>query len=181
MPSHIALLRAVNIAGHNMVRMADLRDFFGALGMKNAQTLLQSGNVVFDGGRRSPASLESLFEREAAKRIALKVGFFVRKAAEWKEVIAGNPFPDAAESDPSRLAVLCMKRAPDRTHVSNLRKAIKGHERIEVNGRHAYIHYPDGFGRSRLTAQVIEKHLGSSGTARNWNTVLKLGALVGAT
>lgn len=179
MPSHIALLRAVNIAGHNKVKMADLREFFTELGLKEPQTLLQSGNVVFSGGRRSPESLEHLFEREAAKQLDLKVGFFVRTAAEWKKVISGNPFPEKAESDPSHLAVLCMKQPPSRASVTDLRGAIKGRERVEVKGRHAYVDYPDGIGRSTLTVQVIEKHLGSSATGRNWNTVLKLGALVG--
>ena len=34
--------------------------------------------------------------------------------------------------------------------------------------------YPDGQGNSKLTNAVIERKLGTSGTARNWNTVLKL-------
>lgn len=50
-------------------------------------------------------------------------------------------------------------------------------EVVKARGRHAYFLYPNGIGRSRLTMTLIEKKLGTTGTARNWNTVLKLGAL----
>ena len=47
-------------------------------------------------------------------------------------------------------------------------------ERVRAGSRHAYFVYPDGVGRSRLTNLLIESKLGTRGTARNWNTVLKL-------
>ena len=55
--------------------------------------------------------------------------------------------------------------------------AIKGREVVRTDGSHAYIVFPDGVGRSRLTHDLIERKLGTRGTGRNWNTVLKLGAL----
>ena len=61
--------------------------------------------------------------------------------------------------------------------VSALQAAIKGREIVKARGKQAYFVYPDGVGRSKLTIQVIEKALGTRGTARNWNTVLKLGEL----
>jgi len=64
--------------------------------------------------------------------------------------------------------------------VAALQAAIKGREVVRAKGRHAYIVYPDGIGRSRLTNVMIEKKLGTRGTGRNWNTVLKLAALTGA-
>ena len=50
----------------------------------------------------------------------------------------------------------------------------------EDAGREGYFVYPDGMGRSKLTPNLIEKHLGGAGTARNWNTVLKVLALTRA-
>ena len=74
---------------------------------------------------------------------------------------------------------MLLKSAPDATRVKALQAAIVGPEIVRAKGRHAYIVYPDGMGRSRLTSALIERTLGTRGTARNWNTVLKLGALVG--
>jgi len=179
MTTSVALLRAVNLPGHNKVTMADLRGFCAGLGFADARTLLQSGNLVFESARRTPAQLERLLEGEAARRLALRTEFFVRTAREWKDVIARNPFHEAAERDPSHLVVLFLKAAPEPRTVGALQAAIAGPELVRADGRQAYITYPAGIGRSRLTNALIESKLGTRGTARNWNTVLKLAALAG--
>ena len=95
-------------------------------------------------------------------------------------MVADNPFPDEAERDPGHLVALCLKAAPKAAAVRALQAVIKGPEVVRAGSRHVYITYPAGIGRSRLTAAVIEKALGSPGTGRNWNTVLKLAVLAKA-
>jgi len=177
MPPHIALLRGINVGGHKKIAMADLRACVAGLGFGNVRTVLQSGNVVFDAGRRSPASLEALLEREVARRLALETEFFVRTAAEWRRIIEDNPFTTDAARDPGHLLVLCLKDAPSKARVAALEAAIMGRERVRVYERALYAVYPDGVGRSKLTLAVIDRVLGTSATGRNWNTVRKLEAL----
>ena len=178
MASHVALLRAVNVGGRNLIGMSDLRASFLGLGFTGARTLLQSGNVVFDGGRRSSAALETLLEGETEKCFRVRVDYMVRTAKEWRETVAGNPFGDEARKDPSHLVVMFLKQTPRAGAERALRAAIKGPERVRVAGRHAYIVYPAGIGRSKLTPALLERELGARGTGRNWNTILKLGALL---
>jgi uncharacterized protein (DUF1697 family) len=179
MTRSVALLRAINLGGYQRVSMTELRDFFKRLGFDDARTLLQTGNVVFESDGRSSAELERLLEAESARRLKLPTDYFVRSAAELSRVIARNPFHAEAKSDPSHLVVAFLKDAPKKDSVEALRAAIKGRERVEVEGKQAYIVYPDGIGRSKLTNVLIERKLGARGTARNWNTVLKLAALAG--
>lgn len=180
MTIHFALLRAINLAGRQMVAMSDLRDLLTKLGFADARSLLQSGNLVFRSGRRTPAQLERLLEAEADKRLGLQTSFFVRNAEEWKELVARNPFRKEAEHDPGHLVVMFLKDAPPPEAVKALQAAIKGPEVVRAAGRQAYVVYPIGIGRSRLTHTLIEKKLATRGTGRNWNTVLKLGALADA-
>jgi len=177
MTTCIALLRAVNLAGRNMVKMHDLRLLLEDLGLKDPQSLLQSGNLVFRSDVPTIAELEQLLEEATKERFGLDTDFFVRTAEELKAVIADNPFPDEAENDPGHLVVGFMKDAPDPVAVAALQKAINGREIVRASGRQMYTVYPDGIGRSRLTNKMIEKKLGTRATGRNWNTVLKLGAL----
>ena len=176
MTTYIALLRAVNLAGLNKVGMADLRDLVEDLGFAEPKTLLQSGNVVFSGRSRSSSALEDTLAKEAEKRLGVATAFFVRTAQEWSKAIASNPFEKEAKADPGHLLVAALKDAPDATSVRALSDAIRGREVVQVRGKQAYIVYPDGVGRSKLTMAVIEKKLGTRATARNWNTVLKLAA-----
>ena len=176
----VALLRAVNVGGRAQVSMSDLRKLVTDLGFLEVQSLLQSGNIVFCPGRKSAATLERLFEAEAAARLDLRTDFFVRSCDEWAAVIAANPFRREAERDPSHLVVMFLKHAPTKSAVTAARQAITGPEQAEVEGRHLYIVYPAGIGRSRLTSSLIEAKLDTRGTGRNWNTMLKLADIVGA-
>jgi uncharacterized protein (DUF1697 family) len=171
---YVALLRAVNLGAHNKVSMAELRALCERLGMKEVRTLLQSGNLVFESAARSSSVLEKTLEGATGEALGVRTDFFVRTAQEWGALVAANPFKSEAKSDPGHLLLMCFKEAPKRPGVSALEQAIVGRERVRPGERHAYFVYPDGVGRSRLTTLLIEKKLGTRGTARNWNTVLKL-------
>lgn len=179
MITYIALLRGINVGGHNQVAMADLRDLLTQLGLVDARSLLQSGNLVFGANGRAAAQLERLLEAEAAKRLGLETDFFVRTAQEWNSVVAHNPFPKEAARDPGHLVTMFLKDAPTTAKVKALQAAITGPEVVGAAGKQLYIVYKDGIGRSRLTNAVIDKQLGTRGTGRNWNTVLKLAAVAG--
>ncbi|HUK12829.1 MAG TPA: DUF1697 domain-containing protein [Thermoanaerobaculaceae bacterium] len=174
----VALLRAVNVGGRKPVAMADLRRLASDLGFAEPQTLLQSGNLVFTCGDGELPHAERRLEREAAERLGLTTEVFLRTAADLDRVIARNPFPEQAAGDPARLHVVFLRRAPDRAGVESLRAAITGREVVAYGGRELYAVYPEGAGRSRLTLPLIERRLGAHGTARNWNTVLRLAAAV---
>ena len=178
MSRQIALLRAVNVGGTGMVSSADLKAFFVGLGFSDARTLLNSGNVVFSSARRAGAALEKYLRDEAAKRLKLDTDFIVRDAKQWRAVIDENPYVREAKSDPGRLVVMALTGEPERAAIAALQKAIPGRERIAAHGKELYIVYPDGQGGSKLQAVLICRHLGVRGTARNWNTALKLLALV---
>jgi uncharacterized protein (DUF1697 family) len=154
----IALIRGINVGGHKKVAMADLRRICEAQGCTNVRTLLNSGNVVFEGRKPDAKKLEA----------AIGAKVILRTPAELDRVIARVPF---ATDDPGHLLVMFLEHEP---------KAPldwPGPEKVHLDGRHLYLYYPDGAGRSKLTNALIEKRLDVSGTARNWNTVTKLAAL----
>jgi uncharacterized protein (DUF1697 family) len=180
MISHVALLRAINVGGTKKIAMSALIDFLEELGFEDGKSLLQTGNLIFQADEKSAAKLEHLLEIEAHKRLALKTDFMVRTADEWAKILARNPFPEEAKTDPSHLVVVLLKDAPSKAAGEALRKAITGREAIHFDGKQAYVTYPDGIGRSRLTSALIEAKLGVRGTARNWNTVVKIAELLQA-
>ena len=177
MGTYIALLRGVNVGGHKQVSMAGLRELLTSLGFENPRSLLQSGNLVFSTRKRPSRSLEDELETETEKHLGLQTRYFIRTAEEWKAIIAANPFPGKARSDPSHLIVMPLREAPKGADVKALQNAITGEERLRVVGTEAYITYPEGIGTSKLTLARIESRLHTNGTGRNWNTALKLASL----
>lgn len=179
MPVHIALLRAVNVGGCKLA-MVDLKAMFQALEFTSAQTILQTGNVIFGGSKRTGAALEAFLESETDKRLKLRTDYLVRMADQWDAAIDLNPFPGEAKNDPSHLLMLPLKAAPAAFQLRALQAAIQGRERVRVAGRELFAYYPDGIGKSKLTLALIEKKLMTRATGRNWNTVLKIQAALGA-
>jgi uncharacterized protein (DUF1697 family) len=162
----IALLRAINVGGHGKLPMAELLEHCASAGFKDAKTLLQSGNVVFAGKGKSPAQLERALEAKVGTDV------MVRTAAEWGEIVAVNPFRTEAKNDPGHLLVMFLKSEPEADF------AWPGPERMKRIGRQLYLVYPNGAGTSKLTGALIERKLTTRGTARNWNTVMKIAALL---
>jgi uncharacterized protein (DUF1697 family) len=180
MSTQIALLRAINVGGNAKVPMAELRAVAEKAGLKNVRTLLQSGNLVFDAGSKAPAASEKLLEKACAAAFGLRTDIYVRVAAELEAIAANNPFKAEAIDDPGHLLVVFMRAAPPAKAFETLQGAIKGRERVRGYRNHAYIHFPDGVGVSKVTPTVIARHLGQPGTARNWNTLCKLLAVAAA-
>jgi uncharacterized protein (DUF1697 family) len=174
---HVALLRGVNVGGHGKAPMADLRMMLADLGFEDPRSLLQSGNLIFRSEATGDA-LETLLEREAKARLGLSIDVLVRTAAEWAKIVAANPHAAIAKDDPGHLLVMALKSKPDVAGLKELRAWIPGRETIEAVGHELYLTYPAGVGTSKLTGAVIERRLKTRGTARNWNTVTKLAALL---
>ena len=179
MTTYIGLLRGINVGGNKKVAMADLRQMIEALGFSDVKTLLQSGNVVFRGPAKASARLEAQLEAALETRLGMNVEFHVRTADEWKAIVKANPFTAEALKDPGHLLVSCFKAPLDKANVKALQAAITGPEILKADGRHLYMVFPEGIGNSKATP-LIDRKLAAKGTARNWNTVQKLLALVDA-
>src|SRR5688572_12564919 len=108
MAKHVALLRAVNVGGRGSLAMAELRKVAEGLGYGEVKTLLQSGNLVFDTSGKTDA-LERALEAALKQQLGIETDFMVRDARAWRTIIAANPFPDAAKSDPGHLVVMVLK------------------------------------------------------------------------
>ncbi len=172
MPVIIALLRAVNVVGRNMIRMEQLRSLCESCGFQSPRTYLQSGNVVFTSRepRLSPISkrLEDAIEHELGFRPAV----VTRTPADLKAVVAANPFASRSGINPSKLLVTFLDKDPGQPARDKIMAINVGPEEIAAAGRELYIYYPCGVGTSKLTTALIERTLqGTRGTARNWNTV----------
>jgi uncharacterized protein (DUF1697 family) len=168
----VGLLRGINVGGKKMVPMAGLRAAVEELGFRDVRTLMQSGNFVFRSEKKSAAPIEKLLQ----SKLMFDADVVVRSAEEWQALVDRNPFPEDAKRDPSHLLVMCFKEPL--VDIDAVRRSIVGRERVHLYGREIYLCYPDGIGTSKLTNAVIERAVGARGTARNWNTVVKLLAAV---
>ena len=170
-----ALLRAVNVGGRKLP-MEELRALCGELGWKDVATYIQSGNVVFKAAG-TPAALEARLEEAIVGEFGLEVPVIVRTAGQWAAYPPANPFP---EEPSNRVMLLLAKASPAEDAEERIQARAVAGERVRRVGDALWFHYPAGAGTSKLTPSLIERAVGSPGTARNYNTVIKLEKMVEA-
>lgn len=178
MPRVVALLRAVNVGGRSTLPMADLRRVLEALGFRRVETLLQSGNAVFTARERSARTIEARLEQALRADLGLETDVIVRTPDQWRAMVDGNPFTGVAADDPSHMLVMALKRPAESVAIAPLQRVATAGEQMHLTHDTLYLTYPGGIHRSKLTGAFIERTLGTRGTSRNWNTVLKLQAML---
>jgi len=157
--------------------MDALREMCASLDLDGAQTYIQSGNIVFRSPQRKLGAVAACLEQEIQSLFGFHSDAILRTSEEMRSVIAANPFAGRTDVASNRLLVTFLRDDPPaegRNKVLALVDRVRGPEELHLSGRELFIYFPDGMGRSKLPVQAIEKQMGTPGTARNWNTVVKL-------
>jgi len=175
MPCWIALLRGINVSGHNIIAMKDLRLLLEDAGLKKVQTYIQSGNCVFTS-TKSKAHLSKLIRQVIGERFDVDVPVTVLPLAEMEKAIRDNPFAEQGQASPKSVHLYFLNSKPADADLVSLSGIAKTNESFQLKDKVLYLFAPDGIGRSKL-ASAIEGALGVSVTARNMRTVTKIAEL----
>lgn len=170
----ICLLRAVNLGARNKVPMRALRERLTDVGFGGVRTYVQSGNLVVTSHHRSPQAVAQAVATVVRDDFGVAEPVIVRTSEQIDDIVAGNPFPQAAMDRPKQLHVSFLLGTPDRVGADAIHADELTCGACRVIGDHVYIDFRDGVHGSRLTGAYFAKRLGVGGTARNWRTVLAL-------
>jgi uncharacterized protein (DUF1697 family) len=180
MPTFVILLRAVNVGSTSKLPMADFRKLLADCACSNVETYIQSGNAVVHAKCAAPALSKSV-ATALAKYMGSPVPVIVRTHAELERVIAANPFAAEAAADGARVHAVFLSAVPPAAKAASLEQIVTKYpaqrDRYHLAGDTLYLHLPDGAGESKFSAQTVDRMLGVTATARNWNTVFKLHAM----
>jgi uncharacterized protein (DUF1697 family) len=174
MPVVICMLRGVNVGGHNKIKMEVLREICGALKCEAAQTLLQSGNVVFRTANCDLPQLSKSIAAAIERKLRFRPDVLLRTVPEMRDAIARSPFAKRSGLDPSKILVSFLSAEPGPEARKALLAMDIAPEELHVIGRELYIYFPNGQARPKISWSRLDKILGCPATGRNWNTVTKL-------
>jgi uncharacterized protein (DUF1697 family) len=170
----ISMLRGVNLASHNRMKMDALRKLYESLGLRDVQTYVQSGNVVFKTAGRDLARLAGKIEAGIESSLGVHTDVLLRTTAEMREVVAANPFAARSGIDPGKLLVDFLAREPGPEAQEKLLSIHIEPEELRIHGREIYIYFFNGMARPKLPQGFIDRAVKMPCTGRNWNTVTKL-------
>src|SRR5271154_1158768 len=157
MPTYVAMLRGINLGPHKRVKMEALRKSFESIGLKNVQTYIQSGNVVFKAGKNSIAALRKKIEEQITRDFGFSSLTILRSQEELGKVLTVNPFLKRPGISPEGLHVIFLSEAP----AAGVMKQLEGLTKVPDGscglGQEIYLHLPNGFSRSSMMNNPIER------------------------
>jgi len=169
MKTYIAFLRGINVGGHKKILMADLRLLFESLGLKDVQSYIQSGNVVFSSKE------ESNLANKIAEAIEAKYGFsvpvLVKKVSELSEILSKCPFFDQKRE---KSYFILLEESPTKESIEFIAAFSNLNEEFYIAQNCVYIYYAVGAGKAKMGNNFFEKKLKVKATARNYRTMAKL-------
>jgi len=175
MNSYIALLRGINVSGHNKIKMADLRELFSNLNFSAITTYIQSGNVIFKSTDIDISKIESSIKEAIKKKFNYDVKVLVITKKDIETVFASNPFLKNKTPDITKLCVTFLSGEPTIDGLLRLEDvASKGEDEFKMTDKFLYLHCPSSFAKTKLTNNLIERKLKVDATSRNWKTITKL-------
>ncbi|MCD9023557.1 DUF1697 domain-containing protein [Cohnella silvisoli] len=177
MTIYIALIRGINVGGKNKVPMAELKLSLQAIGLNNVQTYIQSGNVLFeseDGAEQLRGRIEQAIEAS----FGVTATVVLRTAEQLERIIEGCPYAADSLLEGESIQVSVLTEAPSQKAIDILSVSSDEKDEYQISGEEIYFLFRQSVLDSKLAKNLAK--LGSTVTSRNWNTIIKLGALVKA-
>lgn len=170
MKKYIVLLRGINVSGKNKIPMVTLRELLNDLEFQNVQTYIQSGNIILTS-EQSKLEVSKRIKKGILQKFDLDIHVIVKTVLELNEIVKNYPF--ALENE-KIVAFTFLDKISDKEtiEVKNI-----GKDLYKIVKDVVYLNCKSGFGKTKLSNNVLEKKLNVNATTRNLKTTLKLAEL----
>lgn len=170
MQTFIALLRGINVGGHKKVPMAELRSLLTKKGFQKVQTYIQSGNVVLQSGEKAK-DIATIMQTAILEYFGFEVTVIIKTHAELQTILNGCPF---STDKKEKAYFIMLNKIPDANLVKEVEMISYENEEVIIIKDALYFHSSAGYGNAKFSMNLYERKLNVIGTARNYNTMLKL-------
>lgn len=174
MTTYILLLRAINVGGHNKIKMADLTVGLESMGLTDIQTYIQSGNVIFKANSTDKNALRLQIEKLIAVKFDLTIQTFLLTINEWQKIVNENPFQNLANFEAEKLYITLFSDKIEMHPSHTLKSSELGADQILFKNNIAYLYVSTKYSDTKLSNSFLEKTFKIKATSRNWKTTLAL-------
>lgn len=168
-------LRGVNVSGHNIIKMAELRQELSRHGFDHVSSYIQSGNLIFSSTLKDAKKISGQIEHLIDTAFSVKTKAIIFDESTLEEIVHNHPWIQG-EFDPKKAYYVLLDQDPDST-IDPFRDW-DFDEKVQVGRSCLYLFYPNGYGKSKITLKLLEKKLNAIGTARNFRTLAKMVDLI---
>jgi uncharacterized protein (DUF1697 family) len=171
---YAAFLRGINVGGHTLVKMEELRRAFESLGFRSVKTVLASGNVLFEAPQENTATLSGNIKAKLYERFGREIAVIVRPIDDLRKLEARQPFKGVKVTPRTRLFVTFLSDAKECRDISGPSMR-DGFRILSISDGMicSILDEQPGVGAVHLMG-AIEKDFGPGVTTRTWNTITRI-------
>lgn len=160
------------MAGHNKIKMTELSALYKKIGFKDAETFIQSGNIIFSNMENVPVKeLASKIEKAINENFNYNIPVMIRTKEEIRKIVEINPFLNEKNFDTSKMAVIFLCEEPLTDQIDRVKNIDYPPDKFRIIGREIFIYCPNGFGKTKIYTGFFENKMKIVGTGRNWKTI----------
>ncbi len=175
MATYISLLRGINVSGQKKVNMKELKALYESLNLDKVSTYIQSGNVVFNSEQYAEDELKHNIEIAIEKHYGFNVPVIIINNSKFSKALTDLPFKDIElATQGSKILFSFLSKTPDKDLIDTLHHYLTASEQLIILGDVVYLYCPDGYGKTKVTNNLLERKLAVTSTTRNLKTVIKL-------
>lgn len=172
MTTYVCILRGINVAGKNIIKMEHLRVHLKSIKLNNVQTYIQSGNIVFESEEKDINKIQRLILNKIKKEYNFQVKAIIKTKEQILDTYKKIPFKN---TDPSKTLITILSEPINPKEATKLLEPYKSNtEELLIKKETIYLHCPQGYGKTKLSNNLIENKLKISATTRNIKTIHKL-------
>lgn len=172
MATYISILRGINVSGQKLIKMADLKQHYEAIGFTEVQTYIQSGNVIFSSSEKVD-KLSQLISQKIKEVYDFDVPVLVLTKEELISARENNPYLKKGEPI-EQLLITFLEKPPSQERIEAIDKARYLPDEFSIDNKRVYLNIVGGYGKSKLSNNLFESKLKIAATTRNLKTVNKL-------
>jgi len=174
MMTYISILRGINLAGHNPIKMDELKKLFADLGFTHIQTYIQSGNLIYQQRKTDTKKLSELIKNKIKRQFGFDVPVVTLTIDELKKIAVLNPFSKDKTKDSSFFHVTFLADKPEPENLNKIRDYSYQNDEFRLIDKAIYLYCPNGYGITKLSNSFFENKLKLTATTRNWKTTNEL-------
>ena len=180
MKTYTSILRGINVSGHKLIKMDELKKTASEIGFEQISTYIQSGNLVFKSKRNDTSIISKLLSEAIKQKFGFEVPVITLYKEELQHIIEQNPFLKQKELDEKYFHLTILDSCPASPYAEIFEKIDLKNDKAEGIDRVIYLYCPDGYSNTKLSNAYIENKLKVKATTRNWKTINELNRIADA-
>ncbi len=171
MTTYFLFLRAINVGGHNMIKIKDLALWMEQLGYSNINTYLNSGNVVFQTNSTDPLQIAQKIRDKIMLEAKLDIACLIRNLSELRGVKERLMQQVATRPEAATLFVTFLSGKPSLEGIVKIKSVKAGNDTFRLYDTEVVLECQQPYHKTKLSNTLFEKTFKLDATTRNSNTV----------